>query len=114
MNSCASEVSRFCAGVDQGKGRVTACLASQVDKLGAGCRPDVEAAAGSRLVPNSLQKIFDPAFRAELPLACEAAAARFCPGLPPGSGRVFACLYAHTNQIGGSCSTEAQALLNQN
>jgi hypothetical protein len=61
-----------------------------------------------------VRKIFDPAFRADLPAACEPAAASLCPGVAPGDGRVFACLYAHTDRVGDACSAEVQATIQAN
>src|SRR5687767_2561779 len=92
LTACASEITEFCADVDEGDGRVVACLASRWEKLRAGCLSEVQAAAQSPLVPAAARRIFDPTFRADLPPACEAAVSSLCPGVMPGDGRVFACL----------------------
>ena len=67
----------------------------------------------SRLTPGHVRPVFDPAFRAPLPQACAAPAAQFCPGMPPGEGRVFACLYAYSNRVGKACADAAEAALKQ-
>jgi Cysteine rich repeat len=113
MAACAPEIERYCGNVDRGRGRISACLASRSNDLGSGCLPEVEAVANSRLVPGDVRKIFDPGFRAALPQACERDAAQLCPGIATGDGRIFACLYAHTNRVDQTCSTEAQATLKQ-
>ena len=113
MTACASEVARYCAGVSQGSGHISACLASHMGQLGAACLPEVQAVGRSRLTPRYVRSVFDPAFRAPLPPVCVAPAARFCPGMPPGEGRVFACLYAHSNRVGKACTDAAQATLKQ-
>ena len=113
MTACASEVPRYCADVSQGRGHISACLASYMGQLGAACLPEVQAVGRSRLTPRYVRNVFDPAFRAPLPQACVAPAAQFCPGMAPGEGRVFACLYAHSNRVGKACSDAAQATLKQ-
>jgi hypothetical protein len=113
MSACAPEISRYCSAVSQGRGRVSACLAGHMGQLGSACRPEVQAVGQSRLTPGYVRKVFDPAFRAPLPQACAASAAQFCPGMSPGEGRVFACLYAFSNRVPKSCSDAAQAALKQ-
>ncbi len=111
--ACASEISRYCADVSKGRGRISACLVGQMSRLSPACLPEVQAVGQSRLTPRSVRKIFNPAFRAPLPEACTAPAATFCPGMTPGEGRVFACLYARSDRIPKACSDAAQAALDQ-
>ena len=113
MTACASEVSRYCGDVSNGRGRISACLAGQMRRLSPACVPEVQAVGQSRLTPGFVRKVFNPAFRAPLPQACVAAAARFCPGMKPGEGRIFACLYARSDRIPKACSDAAQATLKQ-
>ncbi len=113
MTACASEISRYCADVSKGRGRISACLVGQMGRLGPACLPEVQAVGQSRLTPSSVRKIFNPAFRAPLPEACAAPAAQFCPGMKPGEGRVFACLYARSDRVPKACSDAAQAALKQ-
>ena len=111
MTACASEISRYCADVSEGRGRSSACLVGQMSQLGSACLPEVQAVGQSRLTPGYVRKLFDPAFRAPLPQACAAPAAQFCPGM--GQGRVFACLYARSDRVPKACSDAAQATLKQ-
>ena len=113
LTACASEVGRYCADVSNGRGRISACLAGQMRRLSPACRPEVQAVGQSRLTPGFVRKVFNPAFRAPLPQACAAAAARFCPGMKPGEGRVFACLYARSDRIPKACADAAPATLKQ-
>ena len=113
MTACASEVSRYCADVSKGRGRISACLLSQMGRLSPACRPEVQAAGRSNLIPGYVRKALNPAFRAPLPQACAAPAARFCPGMKPGGGPVFACLYARSDRVPKACSDAAQAALKQ-
>ena len=111
--ACASEIGRYCADVNQGRGRISACLASQMGRLGAACRPEVQAVGQSRLTPGYVRKVFNPAFRAPLPQACAAPAAQYCPSMTPGEGRVLACLYARSDRVPKACSNAAQATMKQ-
>ncbi len=113
MTACASESTRYCADVSKGRGRISACLVGQMSRLGPACVPEVQAVGQSRLTPGSVRKVFNPAFRAALPQACAAPAAQFCPGMTPGEGRVFACLYARSDRVPKTCSDAAQATLEQ-
>jgi hypothetical protein len=101
--ACASEISRYCADVSKGRGRISACLVGQMGRLGPACLPEVQAVGQSRLTPGYVRKIFNPAFRAPLPQACAAPAAQFCPGMTSGEGRVFACLYARSDRVPQAC-----------
>jgi hypothetical protein len=111
MQACAAEVRAYCADVDQGEGRASACLASHREKLSPACLPEVSALAESLLAPGEVRKIFSPDFRAELPPSCESAAARLCPDVERSDGRVFACLYARSQQVGAACQADAQAVV---
>ena len=113
MTACSSEVARYCANVSKGRGRVSACLASYMGQLGAACRPEVQAVGKSLLTPSYVRKVFGPAFSLALPQVCTGPAARYCPGMKPGEGRVFACLYAYSDRVGKTCSDAAQAALKQ-
>ncbi len=113
MTACAPEISRHCADVSKGRGRISACLMSQMGRLGPACRPEVQAVARSRQTPSYVRRALNPAFRAPLPEACAASAARFCPGMKPGEGRVFTCLYARSDRVPKACSNAAQATLKQ-
>ena len=113
MTVCAPEIARFCGDVARGRGRLAACLTGRSNAISAGCLAEVRAAATGPLVPGQVRRIFDPSLRATLPQSCAAAAASFCPGVPPGDGRIFACLYARSNRVSQTCNNEAEAALRQ-
>ena len=60
-------------------------------------------------MPRIARRVLSPGFHADLPAACAAAAARYCPSLPPGGGGVFACLYARSDRVDATCSAAARA-----
>ena len=109
MTTCKSEITRHCADVNRGKGRIVACLVGQIGRLSPVCLAGVQEL--SRKSPSSMRMVFNPAFRAPLPKACAAPAAQLCPGMTPGEGRVFACLYARSDRVPKACSDAAQAAL---
>jgi Cysteine rich repeat len=109
MTTCKSEIGRYCADVSEGEGRIVACLVGQMGHLKATCLADVQELGP--MTPGPVRMIFNPAFRASLPTACAKSAARFCPSMTPGEGRVFACLYARSDRIPKACSDAAQAVL---
>jgi hypothetical protein len=113
LAACQPEIGRFCADVSEGRGRVAACLASHLPDLGTGCRPEVQAVTQARLMPDYARRILNSGFRADLPSACVRAAARYCPRVPPGDGRVFACLYARSDRIDSSCTDAARAVVSR-
>jgi hypothetical protein len=108
MAACSPEIGRFCADVRQGRGRITACLASHREALAPGCFAEVKAAAGRRVIPQIAREILGPEFRADLPPACTTAAARFCPEIRPGDGRMLACLYARSDRLDAACAGAAR------
>lgn len=111
MTTCPSEISRYCADVHKGEGRIVACLVGQMGKLNGACLADVEAQGP--MAPGFVRVIFNPAFRASLPEACAAPAAQLCRGMKTGDGRVFACLYARSDRVPEACSAAAQVALQQ-
>ena len=113
MTTCAPEIGKFCSAVSKGRGRVSACLAGHLGQVGAACRTDVAAVGRSPLTPRWVRPVFDPSFKAPLPQACAAPAAQYCPGMSPGEGRVFACLYGFSDRVGEACGDAAEAALKQ-
>ena len=109
MTTCTSEISKYCADVSEGEGRIVACLVGQMGRLSPACLADVQEQGPN--APDPMRKVFNPAFRAPLPETCAAPAAQFCPGMTPGEGRVFACLYARSDRVPKACSDAAQATL---
>jgi hypothetical protein len=41
--------------------------------------------------------------RMQIAEACAADVDRLCPGVPPGQGRIKACMKAHVSQLSASC-----------
>ncbi len=114
MATCAPEIASLCPNVREGRGRITACLFSHGEKLGAGCRGEVQSVAtsgGSRFAPSGVRAMMSPSFVADPPASCQSDAGRVCSNVQGGDGRMFACLYAHTDNVSGACTTDARAKL---
>lgn len=114
MATCAPEIGSLCSDVREGRGRITACLVSHGEKLGASCRAEVQSVAssgGSRFAPRGVKTMMAPGFSADVPSSCQADAGRVCGDVQSGDGRMFACLYARTDQVSSACSSDAKATL---
>jgi hypothetical protein len=111
MTACAPEIQRFCSDVSRGRGRISACLASEMARLSAACRPEVQGVMQSPLTPGYVRQALRPGFQAPLPASCVAPAKALCPGIPAGDARVFACLYARSDRAGRDCNNAATATL---
>jgi hypothetical protein len=112
MAACGAEIGRFCGDVNEGRGRIAACLIGNDARLGTGCRPEVQALAARAgrniLVPGEVRRLLDPAFRAELPASCAPDAARLCDGLGPDAAPLLACLYARGDRVAPACTDDAR------
>jgi hypothetical protein len=87
---CAGDVYRFCPGTPRGKGRILGCLADHAGKheLSSTCEGAVATALENA---------------GEFSAACADEAARLCPGIEPGGGRIFLCLRAQSEQLSTRC-----------
>jgi hypothetical protein len=115
MGTCAPEISRLCAGVTQGRGRVAACLVSHAGQLGAACQSEVNSVTTSTrsrlLLPAGVRTFLGSGTAPAVPGACHADVARLCAGVSPGNGPALACLYAHAGRLDAACSAEVDAAL---
>ena len=85
---CAADAARLCAGIPPGEGRIYYCLQSNWNDLSDGCKT---------LLDWSRQRA------REVGLDCQADAFAWCQGVPPGKGRIFACLASHRQQVSSQC-----------
>lgn len=116
LNTCAPEVASYCSDVSNGRGRITACLVGNSEKLGSACRGEVQnvasKTASSRLAPEEFRTLLRGDVTAPLPASCDAVASALCPDVARGDSRIFACLYAYNDRISATCSTDAKSALN--
>lgn len=115
MSACQSDISSYCSGVSDGRGRISACLFSQSSKLGADCKSEVEALAkqdqDDRLLPASVRSLMGSGAAPAVPSACSGDESQFCSGADSGGRNMLACLYAHSESVSSGCSSAIQAAL---
>lgn len=88
QDPCFNDAMRLCPNVPAGGGDIVRCLKAQEPALSPACR----------------QKLMTPQQVAEEVVdACRGDAARVCPGVQPGNGRIAACLRANMLQLSGPC-----------
>jgi len=94
-DACLSDAKRLCAGVPGGPGAVYYCLRSSWNQLSDGCQ---------QLLDWSQKRAN------EVALDCQADAFAWCQGVPPGKGRLYACLAGHRSDISSECKKALTAV----
>ena len=92
--ACAGDAARLCQGVEEGAGRILDCLKKQRAALSGPCR---------LAVATPLEALD------ELSASCREDAARVCPGVEPGGGRVIACMRAGWSSLSEACQASLWA-----
>jgi Cysteine rich repeat len=82
--ACGDDISRVCAGIQPGEGRITACVREHFIKLSAPCRNALISGA-------------------TITKACKADYQLKCVGIEPGSGRSQACMKDHFAELDELC-----------
>lgn len=115
MSTCAGEIDRHCSGVSKGDGRITACLISTGDKLGAACSAAVQTTATkssrSMLVPPGVRKMLNAGQAVPVPVTCSGDVSRVCQGIGPGENLQLACLYSRSDKISKTCAADMRKAL---
>jgi hypothetical protein len=91
---CRADAQRFCKGIPPGEGRMAACLQGREADLSPACRDKLALA---RLRAEELSR------------ACLPDVRRFCQGVPPGKGRILACLKGREADLSPACQAELRA-----
>ena len=89
QQACAPDIKAYCAGVQQGEGRIAQCLRSHQQQLSPACQQGVAKAA-------SLMK--------EVAQACEDDVHQYCAGAAPGT--VKDCLRTNFRKLSMGCKRE--------
>jgi len=87
FEACQTDVASYCPGVPAGQGRVHACLMKHKSSLSQEC-----AASEFR---NQAAQAKDIRMSPEAMKYCGPVMTKFCPGVEPGEGRMWACLFEH-------------------
>jgi hypothetical protein len=94
--SCAKEIDANCRGVNLDPTRMKDCLYRNQDVLSPQCKNDYVQAF------DAIQKRV--AARAAVTKLCERDVAKFCAGMPKGSGQAIDCLLAGPRGVGINCN----------
>ena len=89
QQACAPDIKAYCAGVQQGEGRIAQCLRSHQQQLSPACQQGMAKAA-------SLMK--------EVAQACEDDVHQYCAGAAPGT--VKDCLRTNFRKLSMGCKRE--------
>jgi hypothetical protein len=82
--ACGEDISRVCAGIQPGEGRITACVGEHFTKFSAPCRNALISGA-------------------TITKACKADYQLKCGGIEPGGGRSQACMKDHFAELDERC-----------
>jgi len=85
---CYKEVQKLCGDVEPGEGRLTDCVTHNQARFSPACRPEIHGMIEQR---------------GRFTTHCKSHAATLCPGVKAGSGRLYACLRFHEEQLGTAC-----------
>ncbi len=94
--ACMPDVDKYCKDIQEGEGRIAACLDSKGDSISPGCRTargDLNA-----MISKKMDKA-DVAFRKN----CGSDVQKFCSSVPSGKGRLLECLGKKEDSLSNSC-----------
>jgi hypothetical protein len=86
--ACSPAVWQYCQGIAPGQGRLLTCVAARWNDLSSTCRDAVGAAS------EKMQRF---------QTACAGDAARLCPGVAAGGGKIFGCLKLYEDAVSSAC-----------
>jgi hypothetical protein len=94
-SSCADDIKKYCSDVTPGEGRMIYCMQAHEDKISPKCAFDLEEAATDvQLHADNLKDAIT---------ACHAEITGVCGKIPPGQGRIAACLIANKSTASKNC-----------
>jgi Cysteine rich repeat len=116
--ACGQDITKLCAGIQRGGGRILQCLQSHSGELSAACRTEVAArpAAKAAATPTapSVQGAAQPsavaapagdraAKIANFKASCGSDAQTLCAGVPKEDHGVVKCLVTHRTELSATC-----------
>jgi hypothetical protein len=115
MSACGAEIAAICSGVSEGRGRISACLYANDDKLSGTCKTEVVEVSNSgafqRYLPTGIQSLQGLEQEADLRAACTADADKVCTGVNKEKGRLLACVYSRSISVSEACWAAAKIIL---
>lgn len=94
--SCGEDISRLCPTANLGGGELRACMQEHLSKVSAQCQADY-----AKVIASISQRT---AAQQSIVHACNADAARLCPGMVPQDGNLLSCLLEATKVVSAACN----------
>ncbi|MEM9105381.1 MAG: cysteine rich repeat-containing protein [Pseudomonadota bacterium] len=115
MEACAPDISSLCEGIQEGRGRISACLFAHSNKISPACVPELDKVTSTRMfqsrIPQGIHSLNDTAYEASLREICAPDIKNHCSNVKPGDDRLLACLYAWNTKVSAACRNEARTAL---
>jgi hypothetical protein len=93
--ACAGDIKKYCKTVTPGEGRMIYCMQAHEDKISVKCAFELgEAATGVQTAADALK---------DAVIACKAEISGVCGKVPPGQGRIAACLMSNKSTASAGC-----------
>jgi len=95
-SACAKDIKKYCKTVTPGEGRMIYCMEAHEDKISAKCTFELgEAATSVQTAADALK---------DAVIACKAEINGVCGKVPPGQGRIAACLLSNKSTASAGCA----------
>src|SRR6478752_5128618 len=100
--ACGDDVKKYCSTVTPGEGRLIYCMQAHEDKISTKCAFELgEAATSVQTAADALK---------DAVIACKAEISGVCGKIPPGEGRIAACLLSNKSTASPSCAEALQKI----
>jgi hypothetical protein len=101
-NACAEDIKKYCSTVTPGEGRMIYCMEAHEDKISTKCAFELgEAATNVQTAADVLK---------DAVIACKAEINGVCGKIPPGQGRIAACLLSNKSTASAGCTEAIQKI----
>jgi hypothetical protein len=91
--ACKDDVDKFCKDTKPGSGAIAACLKQHEADLSDACRKETGKMAEHKSMMQDVKT------------ACKEDAAKLCPDMKPGEGKISACLKSHSTELSPDCTS---------
>ena len=101
-SACAEDIQKYCSTVTPGEGRMIYCMEAHEDKISTKCAFELgDAATGVQTATDALK---------DAVIACKAEINGVCGKIPPGQGRIAACLLSNKSTASAACAEAIQKI----
>ncbi len=106
QGACKADAKKFCSDVKAGGGRLMACLKQHEAELSAECKESREGRKTAVKAARENHKEELKQNNKEIHQACKEDAAKLCPDIKPGGGRIIKCMKGKIDQASEACKKE--------